>query len=81
MAVALDYRLKRTITFYPTVGSRLNFYRGFQRLFSVGYIRNAYSVTRLSGRPNKMSGPIVGSRSNFYWGFERLFLMGKLWNR
>jgi len=47
----------------------------------VGYIRNAYSVTRLSGRPNKMSGPIVGSRSNFYWGFERLFLMGKLWNR
>jgi hypothetical protein len=49
----LEYRLKRAITFYPTVGSRLNFYRGFQRLFLVGYIRNAYSVTRMSGRPNK----------------------------
>jgi hypothetical protein len=30
----LDYPLKRAITFDPTVGSRLNVYRGFQRLFS-----------------------------------------------
>ena len=50
------YRLKRAITFDPTVGSRSNFYRGFQRLFFVGYIRNAYSVMRMFGRPNKSIG-------------------------
>jgi len=33
--VELDYRLNMVITFDPTVGSRLNFYRGFQRLFSM----------------------------------------------
>jgi hypothetical protein len=52
----LEYRLKRTITFYPTVGSCLNLYRGFQRLFFVGYTQNAFSVTRMSGRPNKSIG-------------------------
>ena len=30
----LEYRLKSAIIFYPTVGSRPNFYRGFERLFS-----------------------------------------------
>jgi hypothetical protein len=30
----LDYPLKRATTFDPIVGSRLNFYRGFQRLLS-----------------------------------------------
>jgi hypothetical protein len=35
-SVELEYRLKRSITFDPTVGSRSNFYRGFQRLFSLG---------------------------------------------
>jgi hypothetical protein len=32
----LEYPLKRAITFDPFVGSRSNFYRGFQRLFSMG---------------------------------------------
>jgi hypothetical protein len=31
-----EYRLKRAITFDPTVGSLTNFYRDFQRLFSLG---------------------------------------------
>jgi hypothetical protein len=50
VAVALDYRLKRTITFGPTVGSRSNFYRDFQRLFSLVKQWNRYWVTRISGR-------------------------------
>ena len=36
LSVELEYRLKRAIAFYPTVGSRSKFYRGFQRLFSFG---------------------------------------------
>jgi len=32
----LEYRLKRDITFDTTVGSHSQFYRGFQRLFSLG---------------------------------------------
>ena len=39
-SVAQEYRLKRAITFGPTVGSRLNFYRGFQRLFLLGKLWN-----------------------------------------
>jgi hypothetical protein len=35
-SVELKYRLKRAITVDPTVGLRSNFYRGFQRLFSLG---------------------------------------------
>jgi hypothetical protein len=34
-SVELEYRLKSAITFDPTVGSRSNVYRGFQRLFSL----------------------------------------------
>jgi hypothetical protein len=32
----LEYRLKWSITFDSTVGSRLKFYKGSQRLFSLG---------------------------------------------
>jgi hypothetical protein len=35
-SVELEYRLKRARTFDLTVGLRSNFYRGFQRLFSLG---------------------------------------------
>ena len=35
-SVELEYRLERAIAFDPTVGSRLKFYSGFQRLFSLG---------------------------------------------
>ena len=56
LSANIEYRLTRAIIFDPTVGSRLNFYRGFQRLFSLGYIQNAYSVTRMPIRPNKSIG-------------------------
>jgi hypothetical protein len=49
-SLELEYRLKRAITFDPTVGSRSNFYRGFQRLFSLAKLLNCCSVTRTSGR-------------------------------
>jgi hypothetical protein len=35
-SVELQYRLKKAITFDPTVGSRSNFYKGFDKLFSSG---------------------------------------------
>jgi hypothetical protein len=40
---------KRAITFGPTVGSHSNFYRGFERLFSLGKQWNRCWVTRMSG--------------------------------
>ena len=36
LSVEIDYRLKKVITFDPTVESRSNFYMGFRRLFSLG---------------------------------------------
>jgi hypothetical protein len=39
-SVELEYRLKRAITFDPTVGSRTNFYR----------VSRGCSMTRMSGR-------------------------------
>jgi hypothetical protein len=44
-----EYRLKRARTFDPTIGSRSNFYSGFQRLFSLGKLWNRCGVTRMSG--------------------------------
>jgi hypothetical protein len=35
-----EYRLKKAITIGPTVGLRLNFYWGFQRLFLFGKLWN-----------------------------------------
>jgi hypothetical protein len=49
-SVKLEYRLKKAITFDPTVGSRSNFYKGFQRLFVLGKLWNCCWVTRMSGR-------------------------------
>ena len=43
-----EYRLKKAITIGPTVGLRLNFYWGFQRLFLFGKLWNHW-VTRMSG--------------------------------
>jgi len=37
-SVELEYRFKRAITFDPTVGSRSNFYSGFERLFLLGML-------------------------------------------
>jgi hypothetical protein len=40
LSASIEYRLKRAITFDTTVGSRLNFYSGFQRIFSLGKLWN-----------------------------------------
>jgi hypothetical protein len=48
-ATEQEYRLKRAITFGPTVGSLSNFYYCFQRLFSLG-LWNRCSVRRMFGR-------------------------------
>jgi hypothetical protein len=55
-SVELEYRIKRDITFYPIVGSLSNFYRGFQRLFSLGLLWNGNWVTGTSCRPTLSSG-------------------------
>jgi hypothetical protein len=44
------------ITFDPTVGSRLNFWTSFLKLFSFGLIWNPNSVMRKSGRPDLSKG-------------------------
>jgi len=55
-SVELEYHLKRAITFDLTVESCSNVYSGFQRLFSIGYLWNGYSVTRMSDRSNLSIG-------------------------
>jgi len=45
-----DKEVKGVITFYPTVGSRLNFYTSFRRPFSLWLLWNSNSVKRKSGR-------------------------------
>jgi len=39
----LEYRYERAITFDPTVGSPSNFYKSFQKLFSLEQMWNCYS--------------------------------------
>ena len=88
-----EYRLKRSITFYATVGSCSNLYRSFWRLFSLASQWNCYSTHPGSRRARpptrqvyrlKMSitlDPTVGPCSNFYRSFRRLFLLASYWNR
>jgi len=40
LSASIEYRLTRAITFDPTVGSRSNFYTGFQRMYSLGKLWN-----------------------------------------
>jgi hypothetical protein len=42
--------LEKALTFDPTVGSRLNFYRSLRMLFSLVLLWNRYSVTGMSGQ-------------------------------
>jgi hypothetical protein len=51
-SVECKYQLKKAMAFDPTVGSRSKFHRGFHMLFSLGYLWNGYSVTRMSVRSN-----------------------------
>jgi hypothetical protein len=83
-SASLESRLKRAITFNPTVGSRSKFYKGFQRLFSLGYLWNCYVMMKRSSQPYLSIGSkrditfdsIVVSHSQFYVGFQRLFSLG-----
>jgi len=79
----LDGRVKRAITFDPTVGSRSSFYWSLQMPFSMQWMRDRYLVMMRSGR-SRLDGrleraitfnPTVGSRSNFYWSFRMPFSM------
>jgi len=78
-----EYRFERTITLDATVGSPLNFYRSFRKLFSMEYMRNRYSVRWRSRRSRPeyrferaiTLDPTVGSPSNFYRSFEKLFFL------
>jgi len=49
-SASVEERVKRVITFDPTVGSRLNFYTSFRMSFSLRLVWNRYSVKRRSGR-------------------------------
>ena len=49
-SASVEERVKRVITFDPTVGSRLNFYTSFRMPFSLWLLWNRYSVKRTSGR-------------------------------
>jgi len=77
----LEYRFERAITFDQTVGSPLNFYRNFRKLFFLEYMWNRYSVRRRSRRSRPeyrferaiTFDPTVGSPSNFYRSFRKLF--------
>ena len=48
-SASLEERVKRVITFDPTVGSRLNFYTSYRMPFSSWLLWNRYSVKRRSG--------------------------------
>jgi len=79
----IKYRFKRAITFEPTVGSPLNFYRSFQKLFFLEYMWNRYSMRRRSRYSRPEYGferaitvdPTVGSPSNIYRSFRKPFLL------
>ena len=47
-SASLEQRVKRVITFDPTVGSLLNFYTSFQRACSLWLLWNRYLVKRRS---------------------------------
>jgi hypothetical protein len=66
----LEYPLKRAITFDPIVGSRPNFYKGFQRLFSLGKLWNRCSVTRMSSRQSWVSA----QKGHNFWSDRRIAL-------
>ena len=52
LLATLELRLKRAITFDPTVGLRSNVYMSFRRPFSLGLLWNSNSVTRRCGMPD-----------------------------
>jgi len=79
----LEYRFERAITFDPTVGSPLIFYRSFRKPFSLEYMWNRYSVCRRYRRSRPeyrfdraiTFDPTVGSPIIFYRRFRKLFFL------
>jgi len=80
-----EYRLKMSIILDLIVGSSLNFYRSFWRLFSLAKHWNRYETSMASDRARQPTGleyqlkmsitfdSIVGSCSDFCRSFQRLF--------
>jgi hypothetical protein len=69
-----EHRLKRAITFGPTVGSHSNFCMGFQWLFSLGKLWNRW-VIRMSGRQPWVSA----QKGNNFWSDRLIALKILLW--
>jgi len=67
----LEYRLKRSLTFYSIVGLCLIFYRSFRRLFSLALQWKCYSATQgLVGpdhRPDKSTGSTCHNSWSDHW--------------
>jgi hypothetical protein len=76
-----EYRFERAITFDPTVGSPLNFYRSFRKAVFLGVIVESLLgeaevsslETRVPVRRAITFDPTVGSHSNFYRCFGTPF--------
>ena len=79
-SAALEYRLKRGISFDPTVGSRSKLSRGYfpwvamEWLLGDGDVWSPVLEYRLKSAIT--FDPTIGSRSNFYTGFQRQFCLG-----
>jgi hypothetical protein len=52
----IEQRVKIAISYDPTVGSCSKFCTSFRMPFSLGFLWNSNSVTRMSGRPNFSNG-------------------------
>jgi len=78
-----EYRFERAITFDPTVGSPLIFYRSFRKPFSLEYMWNRYSVCRRYRRSRPeyrferaiTFDPTVGLPIIFYTSLRKLFFL------
>jgi hypothetical protein len=83
-SVELEYRLKRTIAFDPTVGSRSKFSRGCFLGVAMEWLLDDEDVwsVELEYRLKRAIDfdPTVGSCKKVYRGFQRLFSLGELWN-
>ena len=90
---ALENRANRSITIYPIVGSRSNFFHEFPKAIFDGVAWNRYDTLTASGLGHSSDNarepgqkvynidPTVGSHSNFFHDFPEAFFDGVAWNR
>ena len=88
-----EYRVKRSVSLDPTVGSRSNFFHEFPEAVFDGGAWNWYDTLAASGLghpptalENRVKSsitidPTVGSRSNFFREFPKAVFEGVAWNR